>query len=158
MGCNPQANWTAGSEEVPAVNLRLEELTNARKRAHQALQQKTQINKPVRTLETGQEVWLDARNIKTKAPSKKMEQKRLGPFTITKKISPVAYQLRFVEVQLRSGGSNREESSVGDETSCSLPRVYLYNLWSTCVHKSIRGEWGVHYIAFTVLPDTETVL
>src|SRR5580692_2489173 len=93
MGCNPQANWTTGNEEVPAVNTRLEELTNTRKRAHQALQRKTQINKPVRMLETGQEVWLDARNIKTKAPSKRMEQKCLGPFTITKKISPVAYQL-----------------------------------------------------------------
>src|SRR5580692_10096902 len=95
MGCNPQANWTTGNEVVPAVNTRLEELTNTREKAHQALQRKTQINKPVRTLETGQEAWLDARNIKTKAPSKKMEQKRLGPFTITKKISPVTYQLRL---------------------------------------------------------------
>src|SRR5580692_4587379 len=95
MGCNLQANWTTDNEEVPAVNTRLKELTNAREKAHQALQRKTQINKPIRTLETGQEVWLDARNIKTKALSKKMEQKCLGPFTITKKISPGTYQLQL---------------------------------------------------------------
>ena len=43
----------------------------------------------------GQEVWLDAKNIKTKAPSKKSEQKCLGPFTIMKQISPVTYQLQL---------------------------------------------------------------
>ena len=53
------------------------------------------ITKTVRTLETGQEVWLDAQNIKTKALSKKFEQRCLGPFTIMKQISPVAYQLQL---------------------------------------------------------------
>ena len=36
--------------------------------------------------------------------------------------------------------SNREENSVGDEASCSLPKVYLYILWSICVHKPLRGD------------------
>ena len=35
---------------------------------------------------------------------------------------------------------NKEENSVGDEPSCSLPKVYLYILWSTCVHKPFRGD------------------
>ena len=35
---------------------------------------------------------------------------------------------------------NREENSVGDEAFCSLPKVYLYILWSTCVHKPLRGH------------------
>ena len=35
---------------------------------------------------------------------------------------------------------NREENSVGDEVSCSLPKVYLYILWSTWVHKPLRGD------------------
>ena len=35
---------------------------------------------------------------------------------------------------------NREENSVGDDASCSLPKVYLYTLWSTCVHKPLRGD------------------
>ena len=95
MGCNPQVNWTKGDKDVPAVEERLNEITKAREQAHQSLQCKTAITKTIRTLEMGQEVWLDARNIKTKAPSKKFEQKCLGPFTITKWISPVAYQLQL---------------------------------------------------------------
>ena len=35
---------------------------------------------------------------------------------------------------------NREENSVGDEASCSFPKVYLYTLWSTCVHNPLRGD------------------
>ena len=45
----------------------------------------------------------------------------------------------FDEVQLKRC-SNREENSIGDEASCSLPKVYLYTLWSTCVHKPLRGD------------------
>ena len=60
MGCNPQANWTKGDKDIPAVDERLNELTRAREQAHQSLQSKTAITKTVRTLEMGQEVWLDA--------------------------------------------------------------------------------------------------
>ena len=35
---------------------------------------------------------------------------------------------------------NREENSVGDDASYSLPKVYLYTLWSTCVHNPLRGD------------------
>ena len=35
---------------------------------------------------------------------------------------------------------NREENSVGNEASFSLPEVYLYTLWSTCVHNPLRGD------------------
>ena len=95
MGCNPQANWTKGDRDVPAVEERLTELTKAREQAYQSLQCKTVITKTIRMLEMGQEVGLDAQNIKIKAPSKKFEQKYLGPFTIMKQISPVAYQLQL---------------------------------------------------------------
>ena len=60
MGYNPQVNWTKGDRDIPAVEERLTELTKAREQAHQSLQHKTAITKTVRTLETGQEVWLDA--------------------------------------------------------------------------------------------------
>ena len=36
--------------------------------------------------------------------------------------------------------SNREENSVEDEVSCSLPKVYSYTLWSTCVYNPLRGD------------------
>ena len=46
-------------------------------------------------LEVGGKVWLDARNIKTKKPSKKLDCKWYGPFTINKKISQNAYKLQL---------------------------------------------------------------
>ena len=43
----------------------------------------------------GQRVWLDARNLKTFRPSKKLDQKKLGPFKIVKKIGRSAYQIQL---------------------------------------------------------------
>ena len=43
--------------------------------------------------DVGCHVWLDACNISTKRPSKKLQNKRLGPYTIMKKMSAQAYQL-----------------------------------------------------------------
>jgi len=41
----------------------------------------------------GDEVWLDARNIRTKRKSKKLDWKNLGKFLITQVVSPYAYRL-----------------------------------------------------------------
>ena len=43
----------------------------------------------------GEYVWLDAENLKTGRPSRKLDVKRTGPFEIIKKISPVAYRLKL---------------------------------------------------------------
>jgi Chromo (CHRromatin Organisation MOdifier) domain len=43
-------------------------------------------------MEEGNQVWLEAKNFKMKG-TKKLMPRRYGPFKITKKISPVAYQL-----------------------------------------------------------------
>ncbi|GJF00476.1 hypothetical protein PsYK624_167640, partial [Phanerochaete sordida] len=40
-------------------------------------------------------VWLLRRNVKTTRPSDKLDHRRLGPFPIARKISPLAYQLRL---------------------------------------------------------------
>src|SRR6202040_3280936 len=45
------------------------------------------------SIEIGDQVWLDARNIKTKQPSKKLDHKKLGPFPVTEKVSTHAYRL-----------------------------------------------------------------
>ena len=50
---------------------------------------------PARKYYEGQFVWLDARNIKTARPTKKLDWKRLGPFRIEKVISPYAYRLEL---------------------------------------------------------------
>ena len=41
----------------------------------------------------GDKVWLLSTNIRTERPSKKLDWKRLGPFSITKRIGTQAYQL-----------------------------------------------------------------
>ena len=43
----------------------------------------------------GDRVWLDARNLPTSRPSKKLDWKRLGPFEIAKRIGTQAYQLKL---------------------------------------------------------------
>ena len=48
---------------------------------------------PARRYTVGQEVWLDARNIRTMRPQKKLDWKSLGPFRISEVISPYAYRL-----------------------------------------------------------------
>jgi hypothetical protein len=43
----------------------------------------------------GDKVWLDARNILTTRPSKKLDWKRIGPYAITDVISPWAYRIKL---------------------------------------------------------------
>ncbi|KAH7483616.1 hypothetical protein FOMA001_g6895 [Fusarium oxysporum f. sp. matthiolae] len=49
--------------------------------------------RPARRYQEGDHVWLDARNIKTLRPQKKLDWKNIGPLKITKVISPYAYRL-----------------------------------------------------------------
>ena len=43
----------------------------------------------------GDKVWLEATNITTKRPMKKLDDKRLGPFTIVDKVGKAAYKLKI---------------------------------------------------------------
>jgi hypothetical protein len=57
-----------------------------------------QANKSRRTgteLNVGDHVWLDARNISTTRPSKKLDWKRIGPYEITEVISPWAFRIKL---------------------------------------------------------------
>ena len=45
------------------------------------------------TFEAGDKVWLSTRNIKTTRPSKKLDYKRAGPYTVSKVINENAYKL-----------------------------------------------------------------
>jgi hypothetical protein len=48
---------------------------------------------PPELFQVGKKVWLNAKNIKTKRPSKKLDSKKLGPFVIDKEISSHAFRL-----------------------------------------------------------------
>jgi hypothetical protein len=80
--------------------LKLEE---ARKRAQEALEKARESMKKHydkkkeigREFTEGDKVWLDARNLKTYRPGKKLDHKKLGPFTILEKIGKSAYRLQL---------------------------------------------------------------
>lgn len=50
---------------------------------------------PARRYSPGDLVWLNARNIKTLRPQKKLDHKNLGPFKVLEVISPYAYKLEL---------------------------------------------------------------
>jgi Chromo (CHRromatin Organisation MOdifier) domain len=96
-GIRPQVKVELIEENVPAALDRLAELEEARKLAQECLEacQKVRDTKKGRQwaeMEEGNQVWLEAKNFKVKG-AKKLMPRRYGPFNITKKISPVAYQL-----------------------------------------------------------------
>ena len=45
--------------------------------------------------QVGDKVWLDARHIKIKRPSRKLDWKKLGRFTIKRVVSKYAYELNL---------------------------------------------------------------
>jgi hypothetical protein len=48
---------------------------------------------PAPALRIGDKVWLSTKNIRTTRPSKKLDQRRMGPYPITAIVGPRAYQL-----------------------------------------------------------------
>ena len=88
--------------KVPAVNERLEMLKESREEA-KILLQRTQdkmskeqnLKDSYEPYNEGDKVWLEATNLKTYAPTKKLDAKRLGPFTISKRIGYHAYKLKL---------------------------------------------------------------
>jgi hypothetical protein len=43
----------------------------------------------------GEKVWLDARNLRTSRPAKKLDYKRVGPYPIVEKVGPRSYRLQL---------------------------------------------------------------
>ena len=50
---------------------------------------------PAPTIEVSDEVWLDARNIRTKRPSRKLDWKNLGRFKVKSKLNAWVYKLEL---------------------------------------------------------------
>ena len=48
-------------------------------------------------MKPGDQVWLEASNLKSKRPSKKLDHKRYGPFQILEKKGEAAYKLKIPE-------------------------------------------------------------
>jgi hypothetical protein len=70
---------------------------NAEMKQSQAIHSE-QANKSRRTgaeLNIGDKVWLDARNISTTQPSKKLDWKRIGPYEVAEVVSPWAFRIKL---------------------------------------------------------------
>ena len=101
MGYEPIALPTIlPSTSVPAVELRLKELTAARDEALAAHELARQVmacrtRKPFSPFSKGDKVWLKAHNLKQQVTNPKFVPKREGPFTIIKVLSPITYELKI---------------------------------------------------------------
>ena len=97
MGYMPRAEWTPSASPIPQVTLRLEQITEARTKARNAMikaqqgWERRKRNPPV--FQDGDQVWLDGRNIKMYHPTAKLAPKRHGPFNVTRVLSPITYEL-----------------------------------------------------------------
>src|SRR6266478_3988983 len=95
IGYNPILNI----EESPTttndlIEMRSEAMSQNYRNAIWALNKSSNQNGlPPSQYKPGQQVWLDATHLKLPHQKAKLTPKHLGPFTIIKEISPVAYQL-----------------------------------------------------------------
>ena len=85
---------------IPAVETRLKNLTAARNEALAAHELARQVmatctQQRFIPFKKGEKVWLEARNLKCLVTNPKFAPKREGPFTITKILSPITYQLHL---------------------------------------------------------------
>jgi hypothetical protein len=79
-----------------AVEERVSALREQREWAILALNQAVNALPPPQSrYKLGDQVWLEAQNLKSQYQSSKLAPKRHGPFQVIKEVSPVAYQLRL---------------------------------------------------------------
>ena len=85
---------------IPAVETRLKNLTAAQNKALAAHELARQVmaactQQRFIPFKKREKVWLEARNLKCSVTNPKFAPKREGPFTITKVLSPITYQLHL---------------------------------------------------------------
>ena len=103
MGYEPRALPLVISDtSIPAVETRLKSLSTARNEAlaaHELVQQvmSSRSRRGFKPFAKGDKVWLEARNLKRLIINPKFTPKREGPFTITKVLSPIVYQLQLLK-------------------------------------------------------------
>ena len=95
MGMNPTASFSVPEDPIPAAQDCLEELMKTRSNAQKALQRHIKsLNTPC-TFVPGDKVLLDARNLKVRAPSRKLTPRRYGPYEVLKQIFPMTYCIKL---------------------------------------------------------------
>uniref|UniRef100_A0A0W0G2H2 Putative reverse transcriptase-rnase h-integrase n=1 Tax=Moniliophthora roreri TaxID=221103 RepID=A0A0W0G2H2_MONRR len=101
MGYHPRPLPTIFEKTtIPSVEERLQELKRVREETASLLELARQQmirreKQKLDTFEEGQKVWLEAKNLATGYPSKKLAPKREGLFKILKALGPVTYKLEL---------------------------------------------------------------
>ena len=99
MGYSPRAEIFDVTSSIPTVALRLRDWKKAREDAQKLMikaQKKwTKGKTPEQRYKTGDQGWLEGRNLRIDRPSAKLAPKRHGPFKIKKVLSPITYQLEL---------------------------------------------------------------
>ena len=97
IGQIPKAHFTP-TNDCTTIGGWKEVLEQIRSKAHQAIlhsQMMMTKDTSFTGYQKGNQVWLDAKNLKTTHPTHKLRAKRYGPFKVTDVISHVAYQLQL---------------------------------------------------------------
>ena len=99
MGYSPRAEIFDVTSSIPTIALRLRDWKRAREEARKLMikaQNKwTKGKEPEQKYKTGDQVWLEGRNLRIDRPSSKLAPKRHGPFKIGKVLLPITYQLKL---------------------------------------------------------------
>jgi hypothetical protein len=98
MGFNPCADWVHATSPIPKVNMRLEQLKEARDQARRHMikaQQSWVKHRETPKYKEGDQVWLEGKNLCINQPTVKLVPRWHGPFKITQVMSAVNYRLEL---------------------------------------------------------------
>ena len=97
LGHIPKIHQSVRPFKLPSVEVRLQQLKQAREEAKEALRKAADLVLPTRfePYQKGDKVWLEGRNLTTTHPSSKLAPRRYGPFPITRVVSRTSYQLKL---------------------------------------------------------------
>jgi hypothetical protein len=89
----PPSNVPAAQEHLESLAQIRAEVLAALELSRQRMAQCTKDGSP--SFKKGEQVWLEAKNLNTGHPSKKIAPKQYGPFDIIKVLGPVSYKLKL---------------------------------------------------------------
>ncbi|QRW01138.1 Retrotransposable element Tf2 protein [Ceratobasidium sp. AG-Ba] len=95
-GTMPRWNMLKGDQEerdTPAAYSMKKKMKKIWDEAKASMELHRTLEKPSKELKVGDKVWLLLTNLSSKRPTKKLDNRKGGPFTITEKISSHAYRL-----------------------------------------------------------------
>ena len=97
LGYIPKVHQTSRPFRSPSVEVRLEQIKQARFKAASALHKAADLELPSRfsPYQKGDKVWLEGRNLTTTHPTAKLAPRRYSPFPITRIVSRTSYQLQL---------------------------------------------------------------